>query len=99
MYIKAAKEYLKEIKPTLEEAGRTGKDLAVADFNCSFDASLECSIKNGCFEMIVDYTGDLVICFNLKDELVDGHLQAGSIDELARDIDETLLDLKDKYDF
>lgn len=99
MYIKAAKEYLKEIKPTLEEAVRTGKDLAVEDFNCSFEASLECSIKNGSFEMIVDYTGDLVICFNLKDELVDGRLQAGSIDELARDIDETLLDLKDKYDF
>ena len=99
MYIKAAKEYLKEIKPTLEEAVRTGEDLAVEDFNCSFEASLECSIKNGSFEMIVDYTGDLVICFNLKDELVDGHLQACSIDELARDIDETLLDLKDKYDF
>ena len=69
MYINAAKEYLKEIKPTLEEAGRTGKDLAVKDFDCSFDASLECSIKNGSFEMIVDYTGDLVICFNLKDEM------------------------------
>lgn len=99
MYIKAAKEYLKEIKPTLEEAVKTGEDLAVEDFNCSFEASLECSIKNGSFEMIVDYTGDLVICFNLKDELVDGRLQACSIDELARNIDETLLDLKDKYDF
>lgn len=99
MYIKAAKEYLKEIKPTLEEAGRTGEDLPVKNFNCSFDASLECSIKDGTFKMIVDYTGDSVICFNLEDELVDGCLQADSIDELARDIDETLMDLKDDYGF
>ncbi len=99
MYINAAKEYLKEIKPTLEEAGRTGEDLAVKDFNCSFDASLECSIKDGNFKMIVDYTGDLVISFNLKEELVDGRLKAGTIDELARNIDETLMDLKEDYGF
>ena len=99
MYIKAAKEYLKEIKSVLEEAGRTGEDLAVKDFDCSFKASLECSIENGNFKMIVDYTGDLVICFSLKDEIVDGRLQADSIDELAHDIDETLMDLKDRYGF
>jgi hypothetical protein len=99
MYINAAKEYLKEIKPTLEEAGRTGEDLAVKDFNCSFDASLECSIKNGNFKMIVDYTGDSVISFNLKEELVDGRLKAGTIDELAHNIDETLMDLKEDYGF
>jgi hypothetical protein len=99
MYINAAKEYLKEIKPTLEEAGRTGEDLAVKDFNCSFEGSLECSIKDGNFKMIVDYTGDLVISFNLKEELVDGCLKAGTIDELARNIDETLVDLKEDYGF
>ena len=99
MYIKAAKEYLKEIKPTLEEAGKTGKDLPVKDFYCSFDASLECSIKEGTFKMIVDYTGALVTSFDIEDELVDGRLQADSIDELAREIDETLMDLKDEYGF
>lgn len=97
MYTKAAKEYLKKIKPTLEEAGKTKEDLAVEDFNCSFDASLECSIKNGTFKMKVDYTGATVTSFELLKEPIKGSYVPYSIDEIAREIDENLCDLKREY--
>lgn len=99
MYIKAAKEYLKEIKPTLEESGKTKEDLAVKDFNCSFDASLECSIKNGTFKMKVDYIGATVTSFELLEEPVNGSYIPYSIDEIAREIDANLCDLKEEYGF
>lgn len=97
MYIAAAKAYLKEIKPVLEEAVKTGKDLAVKDFDCKFDASLDCTIENGIFKMKVDYTGDSVTSFNLKYKVFEGRLYSDTIDELARDIDDGLSWLNEKY--
>ena len=100
MYIKTAKDYLKEILPTLEEAAKTKEDLAVKDFDCNFDASLDCSIKDGLFKMIVDYTGASVISFELNDKPnKKGSYLPCSIDELARDIDESLMCLKSEYGF
>ena len=97
MYIKAAKDYLYEIKPVLEEAGRTGKDLDVKNFYCKFKASLDSTIKDGVFTMKVDYTGAGVTHFNIADKLRDGSLSDGTIDDIARTIDFRLSCLNKRY--
>lgn len=99
MYAKAAKEYLKTIKPSLEEAGKTKKDLPIPNFECRFDASLDCTIKDGVFEMVVDYTGASVISFELLDEPKNGSYLPYSIGDLAQEIDESLCCLKEEYGF
>lgn len=99
MYKTAIKEYLKSIKPVLEEVGKTKEDLPVPDFDCKFDASLECTIENGTFKMKVDYTGDSVTSFKLLEKPIRGSYLPCSINELAQEIDETLCGLKDEYGF
>jgi hypothetical protein len=47
--------------------------------------------------MKVDYTGDSVTSFNLKYKVFEGHLYSDTIDELARDIDDGLSWLNEKY--
>lgn len=99
MYKTAIKEYLKSIKPVLEEVGKTKEDLPVPDFDCKFEASLECTIENGTFKMKVDYTGDPVTSFTLLEKPVRGSYLPYSINEIAQEIDETLCDLREEYGF
>ena len=79
--------------------GKTKKDLPVPDFDCKFEASLECTIEKGTFKMKVDYTGDSVTSFTLLEKPVRGSYLPYSIDEIAQEIDETLCDLREEYGF